>query len=475
MPDGAAAITAFTGSVSPGASNYVLAWSGPVLNEVLARNQGAVASPWGNPADFVELFNPGGSAASLAGMALGKSTAAGDRWTFPAGASIPAASYLVVWCDSSHAASTNSSGPLNTGFTLPGESGDVYLFNTAAQPVDVVSCGFQVQDLSIGKVGGNWRLLAAPTPGSANSAAATLGTAGGLRLNEWMADPLAGEDWFELYNPAALPVALGGLFLSDNPSITGITNSQIAPLSFIGAGGWVQFVADNHPAGGRDHVGFALDKEGETLRLYDTNLALIDAVDFGFQTGGVSEGRFPDGGTNIVSFATTPSPGAANYLPPTNVVINVAPQGRTVFSGERVEFGVVAEGAAPLNYQWFFNDVPLANRTGTNLVFASVQMTNAGSYRVQVTNTMSVALSDSAVLTVLAPPSGYAELMGNTTVRLSFAVLPGRSYQFEYLNSLEDAGWTPLGPPVVAGAGTLIVDDDIGGHAQRFYRLVVLP
>jgi hypothetical protein len=474
LPDGAAAIATFTGSVSPGASNYVLAYNGPVLNEVLARNQSAVVSPWGNHADFVELFNPGGSAASLAGMALGKSTAAGDCWTFPAGASLPAAGYLVVWCDSSHAASTTSGGPLNTGFSLPGEGGDVYLFNTAIQPVDVVSYGFQVQDASIGSIGGNWRLLAVPTPGSANSAAATLGTANGLRLNEWMADPLTGDDWFELYNSTALPVALGGLFLSDNPSITGITNSQIAPLSFIGAGGWVQFVADNNPAGGRDHVGFALDKEGETLRLYDTNLVLIDAVDFGFQTEGVSEGRFPDGGTNIVSFVTTPSPGAANYLPLINVVINEAPQNRTVFSGERIEFGVVAEGAAPLNYQWFFNDEPLANQMGTNLVLASVQMTNAGSYRVQVTNTVSVALSDSAVLTVLVPPSGRAELVGNSTVRLSFAILPGRSYQLEYLNSLEDPEWTPLGLPVTAGESTLIVDDDIGSHTQRFYRLVVV-
>jgi hypothetical protein len=475
LPDGAATIATFAGSVSPGASNYVLAWNGPVLNEVLARNQSAAASPWSSYVGFVELFNPGSNAASLAGIALGKSTAAGDYWTFPAGVNIPAGGYRVVWCDEAWAASTNSGEPFNAGFSLPGENGEVYLFNTTGQPVDAVRYGFQVPDASIGSIGGNWCLLAEPTPGSTNAAAATLGTASGLRLNEWMADPLTGDDWFELYNAAALPVNLDGLFLSDNPSMTGITNSQIAPLSFIGAGGWVKFVADNHPAGGRDHVDFALDKAGETLRLYDTNLALIDVVDFSLQTAGVSEGRWPDGGTNIVSFVTTPSPGAANYLPPTNVVIQMAPQGRTVYSGERVEFGVVAAGAAPLSYQWLFNDEPLANQTGTNLVLASVQMTNAGSYRVRVTNTVSVALSDSAVLAVLAPPSGRAELIGNTTVRLSFAVLAGRNYQFEYKNNLDDPAWTTLGSPVLAEESTLILDDAIGSHAKRFYRLVVLP
>jgi len=122
LPDGAATITTFAGSVSPGASNYVLAWTGPVLNEVLARNQSAVASPWSNYVDFVELFNPGGSAASLAGMALGKSTAAEDCWTFPAGTSIPAGGYLVVWCDGSRAGSTNGSGPFNTGFSCPAKA-----------------------------------------------------------------------------------------------------------------------------------------------------------------------------------------------------------------------------------------------------------------------------------------------------------------------------------------------------------------
>ena len=146
-----------------------------------------------------------------------------------------------------------------------------------------------------------------------------------------------------------------------------------------------------------------------------------------------------------------------------------------MYRGERVEFSVVAAGAAPSSFQWFFNDAPLANQTATNLVFASVQMTNAGSYRVQVTNLMSLALSDNAGLTVLAPPSGSANLVGNSTVRLSFAVLPGRSYQVEYKNNLEDPGWAPLGPPVTAGESTLIADDNIGGRARRFYRLVVLP
>ncbi len=322
-PDGAPAIVSFGGSVSPGASNYVLAYNGPVLNEVLARNRRAVVSPWGSYADFVEIYNATGGSVNLGGMALGRTLSPGGRWTIPAGVQISAGGYLRIWCDGARAPSINNSGAgLNTGFNLPAESGDVFLFNNTGQPVDSVAYGFQVEDLSIGRRGGQWLLLDSPTPGSANSVPAVLGPVTDLRINEWLASPLAGDDWFELYNTSSLPVDLSGLFVTDDPSARGIAKSPIAPLSFIGAGRWVTFVADDNRPAGRDHVAFALDGAGETLRLYDPSLNLIDAVDFGIQPAGISTGRMPDGGTAFANFSSTPTPGAGNYLALTNVVIN---------------------------------------------------------------------------------------------------------------------------------------------------------
>jgi hypothetical protein len=46
LPDGTATITAFAGSASPGSCNYLPAYAGPMLNEVLARNEHGVVSPW---------------------------------------------------------------------------------------------------------------------------------------------------------------------------------------------------------------------------------------------------------------------------------------------------------------------------------------------------------------------------------------------------------------------------------------------
>src|SRR5207237_5546877 len=113
-----------------------------------------------------------------------------------------------------------------------------------------------------------------------------------------------------------------GLYLTDDPSVTGATNTVIPVLSFIAGHGWVEFQADGQPSQGADHVNFTLNKDGETIRLYGTDVTLIDSAEFGLQGSGVSQGWLPDGGSNVVSFVTTPTPAASNYLPLQNVVVN---------------------------------------------------------------------------------------------------------------------------------------------------------
>ena len=70
LPDGGATIVSFPGTASPAAPNYVAAYSGPVLNEVLARNVSLLLAGRDRPLDFVELFNPTPNAFNMAGMSL---------------------------------------------------------------------------------------------------------------------------------------------------------------------------------------------------------------------------------------------------------------------------------------------------------------------------------------------------------------------------------------------------------------------
>src|SRR5215831_20490430 len=64
------------------------------------------------------------------------------------------------------------------------------------------------------------------------------------------------------------------------------------------------------------------------------------------------------------------------------------PQSRALRVGDHLAFVVSATGAATLKYQWSFNGAPIANATATSLSLTSIQLSNAGTYTVTVTNSV---------------------------------------------------------------------------------------
>lgn len=324
-PNGTGSVTNFVSTASPEAANYLATWTGPILNEVLARNRSVTVGT--QIVDYVELFNPSGSPFNLSGLSLSVNSLEPGEFVFPPGATIAANSYLTLKCDGASPVVTNL-GAFNVGESLDGESGGAYLFNTNGQVVSFVEYGPQVDDLPIGLSSGQWRLLSTATPSVVNAAAAILGSNSALRLNEWMPKPAKGDDWFELFNTTNRPVDLATISLTDNPSLAGRGKFRPAALSFIGANGFVKWNAANSAGDGRNHVNFALDDAGESLLLYgvvnNTNFTLVDTLGFGAQTNDVSSGRFRDGAANVLAFPNTASPGFSNYRPLQNVVINEA-------------------------------------------------------------------------------------------------------------------------------------------------------
>ena len=302
------------------------AQAGIKINEVLANARNATNAV-GTITDWIELYNPSNSSVDLSGMSLTDQLTTPRRWIFPPGSVIAAGGYRVVEFDASAPATTNSSPVLNTGFGLKSSGDSIYLFNrpqSGGELLDAISFGVQAPDWSIGRVpsgGTNW-VLNIPTQGSLNLVAA-LGNPYQLKINEWMAAPTSGGDWFEIYNPNPQPVDLSGLHLTDDLN----DRLQYAPFpvrSYIAAdlSGFLKIIADNNVAGGADHVPFALSKSGESLGISDRFGTLIDQITFGGQFNGISQGRLPDGSTNIVLFGETQSPDESNYLPIPNVVIN---------------------------------------------------------------------------------------------------------------------------------------------------------
>jgi hypothetical protein len=323
LPDGTGPVSAFPGSESPAAPNYVRMPGGPVFNELMARNQAAYTNAAGQLSDWLELFNPQATELDVSGYSVSVGKAEPGEWVIPTGTRMAAGGYLLLTCEGSAPASTNvADGVRNLGRSLAAEGDVIHLFNPAGQRVDTVEFGFQLVDASIGRTTNGWRLLSAPTPGGSNAGPAALGDPTGVRINEWMADAGEGDDWLELYNPAAQPVDLAGGYLSDDPSMSGQTNFLIGPLTLVPAGGFVKWIADGHPDNGRDHLNFSLDELGESLRLNAGVTNVIDGVDFEAMPPEVSAGRWPDGTANLVWFNQTPTPGESNYLPHPAIVVN---------------------------------------------------------------------------------------------------------------------------------------------------------
>lgn len=319
---------------TPGAPNSVstsiAAFPSLWLNEVQADNVSGPLDNAGQREPWVELYNPGTNVLNLGGFYLGDSYTNLARWAFPSNVTIAAEGYLVVWCDEQTNQSTSLAPHAN--FRLPSGNGKVALSRTVGAQVEILDY------LTYTGLPSNWSYGDVPdgqpfyrdhlfqfTPGATNS---SVSPPLNVFINEWMADntftladPADGgfEDWFELYNPGASSVDLGGCYLTDN--LTNRTQFLIPNNGHyvIPPHGYLLVWADNESGQNSTnradlHASFALGKSGEAIGLFAADGTQIDAVVFGAQTSDASEGRFPDGAATTFTFATA-TPRAANVLP----------------------------------------------------------------------------------------------------------------------------------------------------------------
>ncbi len=317
------------------------------INEVCADNRAALANGGGYP-DYVELYNRGGSTLDIGGMTMTDDPLVPAKFTFPVGTTVAGGAYLIVWCDSDFAAPG-----LHTGFGLDSGGQQLAVYSAGAL-VDYVTFGLQAPDLPIGRVpnGSGAFALIAPSPGATN-VAKTLGSAANLRVNEWMANPAAGEDWFEFYNSDTNPLALAGLYLSD--TVDSLKTTKVSALSFIAGKGFTKFVADGTTGGG-NRCNFKLAAGGESVVLTNTNgTSQLNAVSFGAQPQGVAQGRLPDGAGSFAQFPQSATPGASNYLP-ASVVIHEALTNSTTPLEDAIELHNPTAGSVNIGGWWLSDD-----------------------------------------------------------------------------------------------------------------------
>ncbi len=111
--------------------------------------------------------------------------------------------------------------------------------------------------------------------------------------------------------------------------------------------------------------------------------------------------------------------------------ITVQPTNESVIIGSNATFNVVASGANPLTFQWYFyqtNSSIVALPDGTNVSYAlsNAQTNNAGNYFLIVSNTFNSVTSSVVTLTVLTPPqilTQPANVVTATNKAVNFSVV----------------------------------------------------
>jgi hypothetical protein len=159
-------------------------------------------------------------------------------------------------------------------------------------------------------------------------------------------------------------------------------------------------------------------------------------------------------------------------VPPT---ITSQPQSQSVVQGQQASFSVVANGTAPLGYQWNFNGLLLPGATSPALTLTNVQMAQAGGYSVLVTNIAGSVTSVAASLTVALPTVTLAvdstAALSPTGFTFQVSVPTGLTYVIQASSDFQT--WTPIATNVSATGSDTFTDPAAANNPIQFYRTVI--
>ena len=390
---------------SPG--RFEAAGNSVVINEVLAHTDVWV--------DWIELFNPGSSAADLSGLGLTDDMNQPNRYVFPNGTSIPANGYLTI-----------SAATLGYGFSELGSeaallelsgSNIIRIIDRVDFPAVEREEPFGRYERSDGEI--DFTELSAITPGAANAAPRV----GPVVISEIMYAPGAGKsEYVEFTNISGAPVALYDAAIPSNI------------WKFAGAGTFA------FPQG-------TVLQTDETVMLCGTNPAVFRAQ-YGVpaQTrvfGPWSGGLAAEGEKLRLLYPGDPEPDG--FVP--------------MYRADHVSYRT--------NNVW-----PAAASGGISLERWPLNSygNDPASWRIlQPGGTPGFAMGNSYPMgTAIATSAGAYP-------GISFSAILGETYEVRYTDSLIDPDWQPLAAIPAAVTNRIDVMDSAATNSTRYYRVIWYP
>lgn len=148
--------------------------------------------------------------------------------------------------------------------------------------------------------------------------------------------------------------------------------------------------------------------------------------------------------------------------------ILVQPVGKSVYRGGYVNLSVTADGGN-LKYQWKKDGSDVAGATSSSYVIYPAAATNAGSYVVIVSNRVSTATSDSAVVGVTVPAPGSYEDIISTNLPISWWRLDEPVGSSTFVDSMGrfDGSWVNSGGVTLGVTGAITGSTNTAVYLNR--------
>ncbi|MES2593604.1 MAG: CotH kinase family protein [Bacteroidota bacterium] len=143
-----------------------------IINEFSCSNVSTIQDNYNDTPDWIELYNTSSSVVSLTGYYLSDKISNPTKWAIPAGVSIPANGYLIIWVSGRNTVvGTDVHAGIKFNQTKPE---DIVFADAAGLIIEALTLNPTQSDHSRGKTidGGTiWGVFTTPTPGMPNTGA----------------------------------------------------------------------------------------------------------------------------------------------------------------------------------------------------------------------------------------------------------------------------------------------------------------